>query len=157
MNAEKFNKIIIVSLYEKFSEEVGNLISHELGMLFCSAKDLMDYEIIDRKAVEEKCSVAYLKKLEKKVIKQIASFVNVCVAISYERFVENALLFKDSGLVVFVDLPKTYLKTVSTPNYLRFIERRETLKNLSTLIISVRKVDADSVKEKILCKLGGIV
>lgn len=157
MNAEKFNKIIIVSLYEKFSEEVGNLISHELGMLFCSAKDLMDYEIIDRKAVEEKCSVAYLKKLEKKVIKQISSFVNVCVSISYERFVENAVLFKDNALVVFVDLPKTYLKTVSVPDYLRFDERRETLKKLSTITISVRKVDSDSVKEKILSQLGGIV
>ena len=157
MNAEKFNKIIIVSLYEKFSEEVGNLISHELGMLFCSAKDLMDYEIIDRKAVEEKCSVAYLKKLEKKVIKQISSFVNVCVSISYERFVENAVLFKDNALVFFVDLPKTYLKTVSTPDYLRFDERRGTLKKLSTITISVRKVDSDSVKEKILSQLGGIV
>lgn len=157
MNAEKFNKIIIVSLYEKFSEEVGNLISHELGMLFCSAKDLMDYEIIDRKAVEEKCSVAYLKKLEKKVIKQISSFVNVCVSISYERFVENAVLFKDNALVFFVDLPKTYLKTISTPDYLRFIERRETLKKLSTITISVRKVDSFSVKEKILSQLGGIV
>lgn len=157
MNAEKFNKIIIVSLYEKFSEEVGNLISHELGMLFCSAKDLMDYEIIDRKAVEEKCSVAYLKKLEKKVIKQISSFVNVCVSISYERFVENAVLFKDNALVFFVDLPKTYLKTVSTPDYLRYDERRGTLKKLSTITISVRKVDSDSVKEKILSQLGGIV
>lgn len=157
MNAEKFNKIIIISLFEKFSEEVGNLISHDLGMLFCSAKDLMDYEIIDRKAVEEKCSVAYLKKLEKKVIKQIASFVNVCVSISYERFVENEALFRDNSLVIFIDLPKTYVKTTSTSDYLRYDERRENLKKLSTISVSVRKIDADSVKEKILSQLGGIV
>ena len=157
MTEVDFDKIVIVSLYERFSTLVAKAIAKDVNMLFCSTRELLAYEIMDRKLVEERCSVDYLKKQELRVIKNLASYENVCISISYERFYENASLFQKNSLIVFIDLPKTYIKQKSKISYIRFNERRENLIKTSTLFLKVRKVEVESVKNKILKQLGGIL
>lgn len=157
MEEKKYNKIVIVSLYEKFSTLVAKNISNDLGMLFCSARELLAYEIMDRKLMEEKCSVEYLKKQEQRVLRNLASYENVCVSISYERFMESYVDFQKNSVIVFIDLPKTYIKQKSKISYIRYDERKARLEQNSTIIIRVRKVDAKLVKNKILKELGGIL
>lgn len=157
MEEKKYNKIVVVSLYEKFSTLVAKNISNDLGMLFCSARELLAYEIMDRKLVEEKCSVEYLKKQEQRVLRNLASYENVCVSISYERFMESYVDFQKNSVIVFIDLPKTYIKQKSKISYIRYDERKARLEQNSTIIIRVRKVDAKLVKNKILKELGGIL
>ena len=157
MTEVDFDKIVIVSLYERFSTLVAKAIAKDVNMLFCSTRELLAYEIMDRKLVEERCSVDYLKKQELRVIKNLASYENVCISISYERFYENASLFQKNSLIVFIDLPKTYIKQKSKISYIRFNERRENLIKTSTLSLKVRKVKVESVKIKILKQLGGIL
>ena len=157
MTEVDFDKIVIVSLYVRFSTLVAKAIAKDVNMLFCSTRELLAYEIMDRKLVEERCSVDYLKKQELRVIKNLASYENVCISISYERFYENASLFQKNSLIVFIDLPKTYIKQKSKISYIRFNERRENLIKTSTLSLKVRKVEVESVKIKILKQLGGIL
>lgn len=157
MTEVDFDKIVIVSLYERFSTLVAKAIAKDVNMLFCSTRELLAYEIMDRKLIEERCSVDYLKKQELRVIKNLASYENVCISISYERFYENASLFQKNSLIVFIDLPKTYIKQKSKISYIRFNERRENLIKTSTLSLKVRKVEVESVKIKILKQLGGIL
>ena len=157
MEEKKYNKIVIVSLYEKFSTLVAKNISNDLGMLFCSARELIAYEIMDRKLVEERCSVEYLKKQEERVLRNLASYENVCISISYERFMEGCELFQKDSVVVFIDLPKTYIKQKSKISFIRFEERQARLEQNSTFSIKVRKVDVDLIKNKILKQLGGIL
>ncbi len=157
MEEKKYNKIVIVSLYEKFSTLVAKNISNDLGMLFCSARELIAYEIMDRKLVEERCSVEYLKKQEQRVLRNLASYENVCISISYERFMESYELFQKESVIVFIDLPKTYIKQKSKISFIRFEERQARLEQNSTFSIKVRKVDVDLIKNKILKKLGGIL
>ncbi len=157
MEEKKYNKIVIVSLYEKFSTLVAKNLSNDLGMLFCSARELIAYEIMDRKLVEERCSVEYLKKQEQRVLRNLASYENVCISISYERFIESYELFQKESVIVFIDLPKTYIKQKSKISFIRFEERQARLEQNSTFSIKVRKVDVDLIKNKILKKLGGIL
>ncbi len=157
MEEKKYNKIVIVSLYEKFSTLVAKNLSNDLGMLFCSARELIAYEIMDRKLVEERCSVEYLKKQEQRVLRNLASYENVCISISYERFIESYELFQKESVIVFIDLPKTYIKQKSKISFIRFEERQARLEQNSTFSIKVRKVDVDLIKNKILKQLGGIL
>lgn len=157
MEEKKYNKIVIVSLYEKFSTLVAKTLSNDLGMLFCSARELIAYEIMDRKLVEERCSVEYLKKQEQRVLRNLASYENVCISISYERFMESYELFQKESIIVFIDLPKTYIKQKSKISFIRFEERQARLEQNSTFSIKVRKVDVDLIKNKILKQLGGIL
>ena len=157
MEEKKYNKIVIVSLYEKFSTLVAKNISNDLGMLFCSVRELIAYEIMDRKLVEERCSVEYLKKQEQRVLRNLASYENVCISISYERFMESYELFQKESIIVFIDLSKTYIKQKSKISFIRFEERQARLEQNSTFSIKVRKVDVDLIKNKILKQLGGIL
>ena len=157
MEEEKYNKIVVVSLYEKFSTLVAKAMSNDLGMLFCSVRELMAYEIADRKLMEERCSVEYLKKQEQRVLKNLASYENVCISISYERFMQSFSLFQKESAIVFIDLPKTYIKQKSKISFIRFEERQVRLEQNSTVTIKARKIDVELVKNKILKQLGGIL
>ena len=79
MEEQKYNKIVIVSLYEKFSTMVAKALADELGLLFCRTRELLAYEIMDRKLIEERCSLDYLKKQEARVLSNLASYENVCI------------------------------------------------------------------------------
>lgn len=156
MKISNFNKILIVSLSEKFSSEVARSISHNLNMMFCDSKELLEYELLDKKAIQEKCSPHYLKELERKVLKDIASYENVCVSISYENFIREVKLFKINSIVVFVNLPKSYIKNQKDViNVIAYEDRTEKLKKLATLTIKIKKYDAKFVAERIITELGG--
>ena len=158
MDIRGFNKIVIVSLCDRLTKSVGKKLSQHLGMIFCDTKDLVEYDLIDKKAVEKLCTKEYLEKAEKKVISQIASFENVIVAINYDYLVHHINILKAKGLVVFVNLPKKYVKEKSNVvNFISYDERTKTLKNISTLTVNVRNTNVDFVCNKIITELGGIL
>lgn len=158
MDIRGFNKIVIVSLCDRLTKSVGKKLSQHLGMIFCDTKDLVEYDLIDKKAVEKLCTKEYLEKEEKKVISQIASFENVTVAINYDYLVHHINILKAKGLVVFVNLPKKYVKEKSNVvNFISYDERTKTLKNISTLTVNVRNTNVDFVCNKIITELGGIL
>ena len=131
MMTDKVNKIVVVSLCEGFTNKVCKALADSLGMMFCGVSDLLEYEIIDKDAVKNNVSLTYLKQLEKKAIKQASTFENICVAISYEQLVPNISYFKDNSLIVFVDLPKTYIKQNAPVDYIRYNDRKEELEKIS--------------------------
>ena len=158
MDIRGFNKIVIVSLCDRLTKSVGKKLSQHLGMIFCDTKDLVEYDLIDKKAVEKLCTKEYLEKAEKKVISQIASFENVTVAINYDYLVHHINILKAKGLVVFVNLPKKYVKEKSNVvNFISYDERTKTLKNICTLTVNVRNTNVDFVCNKIITELGGIL
>lgn len=158
MDIRDFNKIVIVSLCDRLTKKVGKKLSQNLGMIFCDTKDLVEYDLIDKKAVERLCTKDYLEKAEKKVLSQIASFENVTVAINYDYLVHNINILKEKSLVVFVNLPKKYVKEKSNVvNFISYDERTKDLKNISTLTVNVRNTDVDFVCRKIITELGGIL
>ena len=157
MNKKLPNKIVIVSLCEKFSNEIAKMISQELGMLFCNARELIEYELIDRKMVEELASVKYVDKLEKKVLKNLSTYENVCISLSYQHFAESENFLKERSVIVFLDLPKKYVKENEMVSFLDFKLRHTFLEENSTMKVPIKKLDTEFVKEKVLKNLGGIL
>ena len=105
-----FNKIVVVSLCEKYTKDVAQNLSGKLDMMFCDTKDLIEYELIDKKAIEKLCSKSYLKSSEKGVLKRIASFENVVVSINYDYLIHNFQILKNKSLIIFLKLSKNYVK-----------------------------------------------
>ena len=157
MNKNLPNKIVIISLCEKFSNEIAKMISQDLGMLFCNARELIEYELIDRKRVEEIASVKYVKDVEKKVLKNLASYENVCISLSYEHLMTSYKSFENNSLIIFLDLPKNFIKENEMVSFLDYDERKKNLSELSTCLVCVRKLDKNFVKDKVLNILGGIL
>ena len=61
MEKENLNKIIIVSLCDKMSVEIGKTLSQSLGMMFCDVDDLVQYELIDKDMLADLTSKQYLE------------------------------------------------------------------------------------------------
>lgn len=158
MDIRNFNKIVIVSLCDRFSKDLGKTLSQNLDMIFCDTKELIEYELIDKNAIEKLCTKEYLEKSEKSVISHIASFENVVVAINFDYLTHNIKILKDNSLIVFVDLPKKIVKEKgNVVDFIAFDERTTTLKNIATLTVSVRNTDIDFVCKKVMSGLGGIL
>lgn len=150
-----FNKIVIVSLCDDFSKKIAEKLSQSLGMLFCDTKDLIEYELIDRDALKQFSTSKYLAQAEKKVVKHIASFENVVVAINYDYLVHNFNILKNGSLTVFLKLPKSM--TNNTLSQINYASRTQELEKLATLSVGIRKTDEDFVIKKIIKEIGGIL
>ncbi len=153
-----FDKIVLVSLCDKFTKEVGNALSQSLGMMFCDTKDLIEYELIDRKAIETLCTKEYLKKSETSVLKRIASFENVVISINFDYLTHNINILKQGSIIVFLKLSKNYVKNNSgTVEYISYEEATQKLTQIATATINIRKTETNFVCEKIIDTLGGIL
>lgn len=158
MNGKIFDKIVLVSLCDKFTCDLGNFLSQNLGMMFCDAKELVEYELVDKKAMEELCSVEYLKKSEKNVAKHIASFENVVVSIGYDYLMHNLEILKEKSLIVFVKLPKIFVKSNGNPiDEIAYEARSKDLEEISDVTLSVRKTELQFVTGKIIENLRRFV
>ncbi len=158
MNVSQFNKIIVVSLCDRFSVEIGKQLSQSLDMIFCDTKDLMEYELCDIKKLGDLTSVEYLLQSERKVIKHISSFENVVVAISYDHLIHNLETIKQNALLVFVKLPKEYVEKNANPiELISYSNHSKDLSDVADVTLFVKNTQAKHVCEKILEKLGGIL
>lgn len=158
MDIRDFNKIIVVSLCDRFTDSVANLLSQNLDMMFCNTRDLVEYELIDQKIIQEKCSKEYLKKSERAVMKHIASFVNVVVSINFDYLIHNIDILKIGGLIVFLKLPKNYVKENSNVvDLIDYENRSQELQKVSHAMINLRKTEPNFVCSKIMEVLGGIL
>ena len=158
MNIRDFNKIIVVSLCDSFTDVVAKALSQNLDMMFCSTKDLIEYELIDKQKVQELCSREYLQLSERRVMKHIASFVNVVVSINYDYLINNFDVLKDGALLVFVKLSKTFLKeNDEAVNLIAYETRTANLKALAHLQLNTIKTEPNYVCNKIIENLGGIL
>ena len=155
---ERYNKIVIVSLSDKFSAEVGESLSQILGMIFCDTKQLIEYELIDKNALERMTTKEYMASSERKVIRHIASFENVVVAISYDYLIHNLNILKDGSLIVFLNLPKSYIAKVATSiEVIDYDDRTKSLEEISTVSLDVKKIDTNFVCEKIIKNLRSVI
>ncbi len=155
---DKFNKIVLVSLCDTYTKNLGTLLSQNLDMLFCDTKDLIEYELIDKKALEENCSKEYLKASEQKVLRHLASFVNVVVAINFDYLWHNIKLLEKGSLIVFLNLPKNYVKeNGNVVDVIGYEERSKNLEKIATATVKIKKTDISFVCEKVISTLGGIL
>ena len=153
-----FNKIVIVSLCDEFTKQIGKTLSQELGMMFCDTKDLVEYELIDKDALKKISTKEYLEGAEKKVIAHIATFENVVVAINFDYLLNNFDILNCGSLIVFLRLPRTYVaKNCGSINEIAYESRSQKLEKLSTITLAIQFADEKKVCKKIISALGGIL
>lgn len=158
MNKENINKIVLVSLCDSFSNQLATRLSQTLDMVFCDTKALVEYELVDKNAMEKLCTPQYLKDCEKKVMKHIASFENVVVSISYDYLIQNFDILKKNAIVLFVELPKVFVKNNgSALDGLAYEQRGGNLKEIADSCISLRKTDIDFALKKVIEILGRVL
>lgn len=157
MEIKDFNKIVIFSLSDKFTRNVCKKLSDSLSMIYCDTKDLVEYELIDKNRLKA-ISKDFLELSERNAISRMASFTNVVISIGYQYLLPHYEILKPNSLMVFLHLPKTFIKEKSnTLNFIAYDQRSEQMERWSQVVIKVKKTDAELVKDKIIEKLGGML
>ena len=158
MMKKSFNKIMLVSLCDKWTSQVAYVLSQKLGMMFCDIKDLLEYDLSEKQAMEDLCSPEYVKKREKAVIKRYLSFENVVSSVESDVFFFFFEFEAESNYIIFLNVPNEFTqKNGSAINVITLDSRKKILKESADVCISIRKTDEDFVSEKIIEKLREIL
>ena len=158
MKLTGFNKIVIVSLCDRYTKSLAKHLSQTLEMLFCDTKELLAYELIDKKRLKKFVTKEYLDNAERSVFKHISSFENVVVSINFDCLKANYDLLRETSLIVFVKLSKTYVKEkASIINTVSYDLRSQELQELANISIAVKKTEVDYVSNKIIDLLGEFI
>lgn len=158
MVKNSFNKIMLVSLCDKWISSVAYFLSQKLGMLYCNVNELLEYDLSEKKAMEDLCSPEYVEKREKGVIKHYLSFENVVASVDYDVFVHNKEFMDKSNLVIFVNVPNQFTESNGTAiNVISLDDRKKKLKERADICINIRKTEEDFVSEKIIEQIREIL
>ena len=143
--------ILIVSLDSKFSETISVAFANDMEMFFLDCRKMIIYDLEDPKAVEEKCGTEYLKKREKKVLKNCADFENTVLSISADLFHENCQVFSKS-YIIYIELSQDFVKetidNIEYKNYNKFFKQN------ADLIVKSEDENIPNLLEKIKKSLG---
>lgn len=158
MKDNQFNKLVVVSSCDSFSKSLGQMLSHSLDMIFCDTQELIEYELVDINAIEVFCSKDYLEQCEKKVVKHLSTFENVVVSISCDYLIHNYDLLKNNSLIVFLQLPKKFVKENSNVvDFLSLENREKSLQEIAQICVKIKKMDLQFVCDKVIQKLGSLI
>jgi shikimate kinase len=146
--------ILIVSLDQKFGEAVSSMLASDLDMFFVDCRKMIIYDLEDPRAVLEKCGVEYLKKRERKVLKNCGEYQNTVVNVDGGLFMNNADIFTKSCIVYLKLNQKAVKHTINSVEYEnldKFIEEN------SDISIFIDKKSTIKTIEKIKQRLGELL
>lgn len=155
---EEINKLIVVSLCDSFTRKVGSFLSQDLGMMFCDTKALLEYELIDKDAMEKLCTVEYLIKAEERVFAQLASFENVVVGIGFDDLIHHYEILKEKSVIIFLNLSQSFVESVDEKvNLIAYENRTAKLEKIANINVNPKQMDEKLVCKDIVQMLGGIL
>lgn len=153
-NKQNLINIVLVSLDEKFCKSVSSVLASKLDMFFASCKDLIEYDLINPKDVLDKCGIEYLKKREKGVVENCASYENTIIAINYDLFKDYFQLFSKSA-IIYLAFPRE--KISNTISNIVFEKRDKFLSENANIKINIEKKLKVNTANKIIERLGELV
>lgn len=148
---KEVQNILIVSLNDNFSKKVSYFLSEKLDMLTLDCNEMIVYELVNPKEIFEKCGLEYLKKRERGVVKNCATFLNTCITIDYDLIFQYSELF-DKSLIFFLKLP--FNRITKVPNLIDFENRNKTLEKLADQVIYLDKKSVGTAVNNIIEKIG---
>lgn len=154
MKASKKFNILIVSLDNRFSKLVAATLAEKLDMFVVDCREMLVYDLSNRKEIIEKCGIEYLKTRETSVLEKCASFQNTVISINYDLFHEYSKLFINS-VIIYLKLNNAKVK--ETTNKIAYQSRDQFIsKNCDFSILLDKKSKINSVK-MIIEKLSEVV
>ena len=127
--------LLIVCMNDLIGQETSKLLADELGMLYASSKDIVDYEVFDSKAVIEKCGMEYFEKKQVSTLKHISRYENCVIFVDYDYFTKGLKYFTNSCNLIYLRLKKKQLSSATDQiNLLAYEERDNELLNKTEML-----------------------
>ena len=141
--------VILLSLNSSFCKDVAAELASELGMFFSDCKDLVEYELLDSKAIMENCGLDYLKKREAQALKHTLIFENSVFSCDFDLFKNNKKLFTKKSLLCYLQLPEKCFNKDAINN-LAFDSRNDFLLKNSNITIPLKSLSVNMAVKNII-------
>ena len=149
--------IVLVCLDGEFNKEISKELADKLDMFFANLKDYIEYDLLDSKAILEKCGIEYLNEREFKATQSFAKFENAVLTVDYDLFKQNRQAFTNKSLITYLRFSKKLLNATETINKLSFENRDQYLLSQSGLVINLKSKVKSRALKQIIAQIGEVV
>lgn len=138
-----------------FNKEIAYLLSEKLDMYFLDLPALIDYELIDKEEIVNKCGLEYFNKLETNVVENASTFENTVIYISHDLFFSKGRHYFDKNLKIYLAFDKNYFEKNNTNivDNLAFADRDKFLKKICNVKVELKNKNKQVAVSQILKKL----
>ena len=144
------NNLVVVSLSNNYSRQVGKQLADFFDMFYVDLNDILEYNLVDNKMLET-AGKEYFDKERKKIINSVTSYENSLVVADLELFLlnNNFVYFKNNFLIIYLycnesELEKYESKFKNKRNLYAFDEENEIVKKFADIIL---KTDLQEVNQ----------
>lgn len=121
------SNITIICQLNTFKKRVAKALADKLDLYYVDVLDFMEFNLINLQEVLSTCGVEYLNKIERKTIKEVASFENTVITCETGHLSDkdSVDILKNSSYVVFLRFDKEF--------YVKQISKCENVEEISAL------------------------
>ncbi len=155
--------IVLVSLLDDLNKEVSIKIAKDFDLYLADMSEILEYNLMNAEEIKTVCGEDYLNSLKNKAIKDVATYENTLISISYGLFVDkdNIEVLKKYGTIVYLKFTKEaikdHYKSLTNKEDLldaelkldMYKERNAMCEQYSDLVIELSKDDYDFCCKKI--------
>lgn len=153
------DNVVIIGLNYEYNIEIAQSIADSFGLYFLNCDEYINYQLQNRKDMEELCGVEYLRTQENKAVKSCSEFENSIITIPSHYFLrDNQYTNFSHSLIIYIKFSKEKLIKQSklgfvdefiVPNLLTFEQNNFELERISKFIISVRNKKKSTIEDEI--------
>ena len=127
------SNICIIGLIPEVTAQVSMALAEKLEMFYANVDDLIEFELMDMKKLEEVCGTEYLIQEEKSIVRKICSYENTLLTLKYSVLnnEDNIRNIRENCLLIYLRFDK--------PNY-DVVVKRESSEVLDEEVYNDRDV-----------------
>ena len=157
------SNIALISLYDSFTSKLSEALAWELGLYYANLQDIIAYEIINPKEIEQKCGIDYLNSLKEKSFSGVMEYENSCIAVPFAMYSQknNYKVTSRNSLVIFVKMSYSLYvnifkgkKKADIVSKLAFEDRNKFCQKHADIVVEVSnlatKLNINKIKKQIL-------
>ena len=135
------SNVCIIGLIPDFTASVSQDLAEKLDMFYANVDDIIEFELMDVKKLEEVCGTEYLIKKEKDIVRNICSYENSLLTLNYSVLnnEENIKNIRDNCLLIYLRFDR--------PNYVSSMKKVEKDEPLSEDVFNDRDFICKNISE----------
>ncbi len=155
--------IVLIGFFKEFTKQIGKKLALDFGLYYADVEEMIEYNLMNEKEIEELCGVDYLNNLKNKIIKDLSCYENTLITIPYNMFITNKNydMFKSYCTIVFLNFSRDFIKeeinksqdkTIKNDGnvfLLAYEERTKFCIDNSDISINITQSDLDNSYKKI--------
>jgi len=157
--------ICVYGLTEDYVKKIAKRVSNKFEMFFADVDALIEFDLINTQMVEEVCGKEYLEKLERKKVKNTATFENTLLSLRFSLINDelNRKVLDENCLMVYIKLnQESYEKKLSKGKKEKlnrilslavFEERNRLLESYADVVVECSGLNVYGATNKVIDKI----